>query len=92
LLKCIVKVPVVEAVKEKLQMLENEETNRLEEALNCYVTGCCYAAIAMSVSAIEFRLLNLMQSVKPNPQLQQIDRQVWLLCQMRTLKKKIWNK
>jgi hypothetical protein len=34
------------------------------------VEGCNYSTVAMAVSAIEFRLLNLMQSAKPNPQLE----------------------
>jgi hypothetical protein len=58
-------------LKEKLQLLDEEEAIRLNEALNCYIQGCNYSAITMSVSAIEFRLLNLMQSVKPNPQLEE---------------------
>ena len=57
-------------IKEKLQLLEEEEMHRLNEAVNCYIQGCNYAAVAMSVSAIEFRLLSLMQSVKSNPDLE----------------------
>jgi hypothetical protein len=53
----------------KLQLLDEEEKARLNEALNCYIQGCNYAAVAMAVSAIEFRLLSLMKSVKPNPKL-----------------------
>ena len=63
---------VEEKIKEKLQLLEEGEMHRLNEALNCYIQGCNYAAVAMSVSAIEFRLLSLMQSVKPNPQLEKL--------------------
>jgi len=61
---------VKKEVRDKLKLLDPEEMDRLDEAINCYLEGCNYAAVAMSVSAIEFRLLNLMQSVKPNPQLE----------------------
>lgn len=61
---------VEKEVRNKLQLLDEEEEIRLNEALNCYIQGCKYSAVAMSVSAIEFRLLNLMQSVKPNPDLE----------------------
>lgn len=58
-------------IVDKLQLLTGEEADRLNEALNCHLIGCNYASVAMSVSTIEFRLLNLMQSVKPNPELEQ---------------------
>ena len=61
---------VEEEIMDKLKLLNEEEKSRLDEALNCYIRGCNYAAIAMSVSAIEFRLLNLMQAVKPDPKLE----------------------
>lgn len=61
---------VQEEIRDKLQLLDVEEVNRLNEALNCYIQGCNYAAIAIAVSAIEFRLLNLMQLVKSNPDLE----------------------
>lgn len=57
-------------IRHKLRLLDKEEMQRLDEALNCYITGCNYAAIAMSVSAIEFRLLNFMQSAKSDPRLE----------------------
>jgi len=53
-------------IKKKLHLLDRKERYRLEEAINCYMNGCKYSTVAMSVSAIEFRLLNLMQSAKPD--------------------------
>ena len=61
---------VEKELREKLQLLEEEEKYRLNEALNCYINECNYSAVAISVSAIEFRLLNLMQLVKPNSKLE----------------------
>jgi hypothetical protein len=61
---------VKKEVTDKLNLLDEEEAFRLNEAFNCYVEGCNYSTVAMAVSAIEFRLLNLMQSAKPNPQLE----------------------
>jgi len=60
---------VEDEIKDKLQLLDEEEKNRLNEALNCYVQGCNYSAIAMSVSAIEFRLFSLMMSKCRDPRL-----------------------
>jgi hypothetical protein len=57
-------------VKKMLSVLKEEEKERLEEALNCYLQDCHYSTIVMSVSAIEFRLLDLMQSIKPDPKLE----------------------
>lgn len=59
-------------IAEQLQLLNKEETRRLNEALNCYVEGCDYSAVAMSVSAIEFRLFSLMMSECPNPKLEEL--------------------
>lgn len=53
----------------KLQLLDEEERDRLNEALNCYIQGCNYSAIAMSVSAIESRLFSLMMSKSPDSEL-----------------------
>ena len=49
-----------EEIRDKLKLLEDEEMDRLSEALNCYIDGYNYSTIAMSVSAIEFRLFSLM--------------------------------
>lgn len=51
-------------------LLDEEEVYRLDEALNCYIQGCNYSAVAMSVSGIEFRLLSLMKSKRPNRDLE----------------------
>lgn len=59
-------------IKTKLQLLENEELSRLDEALCCYLDGCNYATVAMSVSAIEFRLFSLMKFKCPNAKLEEL--------------------
>jgi hypothetical protein len=64
--------PVESQIKEKLQLLDREEIDRLNEALRCYLEGCNHAAIAMSVSAIEFRLLSLMNSKCPTAKLEEL--------------------
>jgi hypothetical protein len=61
---------VEEEIRKKLELLDKEEKLRLDEALNCYIEGCNYSTVTMSVSSIEFRLLNLLQSVKPNSNLE----------------------
>ena len=52
--------------------LEPAERERLNEAIHCFLEGCYYSAVAMSVSAIEFRLLNLMQIVKTDKKLEKL--------------------
>ena len=52
-------------IREKLSVLTPEERNRLNEAIHCFFEGCYYSTIIMSVSAIEFRLLNLMSYANP---------------------------
>lgn len=59
-------------VGDKLQLLDEEERHRLNEALNCYIQGCNYSAVAMSVSAIESRLFSLMMSKHPDPKLEKL--------------------
>ena len=51
-----------EKVKEKISLLHDTEIDRLNEAIHCFSEGCYYSAVAMSVSAIEYRLLSLMMS------------------------------
>jgi hypothetical protein len=58
-------------IANKIRLLEVEENNRLNEALNCYMEGCNYSAIAMAVSAIEFRLFSLMMSKCPDSKLEE---------------------
>jgi len=52
-------------IKNKIKMLDNQEKNRLNEAMNCFIEDCYYSCIAMSVSAIEFRLFKLMSKENP---------------------------
>jgi hypothetical protein len=59
-------------IKTKLRILDDEEKNRFNEALNCYFQGCNYSAVAMSVSAIESRLFSLMLSKCNNPKLEKL--------------------
>jgi hypothetical protein len=56
----------------KLSLLNGEEKDRLDEALNCYINGCNYSAVAMAVSAIEFRLYSLMMLANPDPKLEKL--------------------
>jgi hypothetical protein len=56
-------------ISRKLLLLDNEEKDRLNEALNCFINGCNYSAVAMSVSAIEFRLFSLMTTANPQAKL-----------------------
>jgi len=56
---------VKDRIREKLSMLNPEERDRLNEAIHCFFEGCYYSTIIMSVSAIEFRLLNLMSYANP---------------------------
>lgn len=59
-------------VKDRLSILSLEEELRLDEAIHCFLQGCNYSAVAMSVSAIEFRLLSLMTAVSPAPRLEKM--------------------
>lgn len=51
-----------EEIKEKTGRIEDKERKRLNEALHNFKEGCYYSAIAMSVTAIESRLLNGMKA------------------------------
>jgi hypothetical protein len=59
-------------IQDKLSILSSEEISRLNEAIHCFLEGCNYSAIAMSVSAIEFRLLSLMLVVSRDPKLEKM--------------------
>ncbi|ATZ61366.2 MAG: hypothetical protein BME93_04610 [Methanosarcinales archaeon Met12] len=57
-------------IEEKISLLAAVEKERLNEAIHCFLERCYYSTVAMSVSAIEFRLLNLLKSVKPDSKLE----------------------
>jgi len=59
-------------IKEKLSLLNPEEMDRLNEAIHCFFEGCYCSAVAMSVCAIESRLLNLMTVAHPDPELEEM--------------------
>jgi hypothetical protein len=63
---------VEKKLQEKIALLNKEEYDRLNEALNCYIQGCNYSTIAMSVSAIEYRLFSLMKSKCPDSELEEL--------------------
>ncbi len=46
-----------------IYQLHATETERLLEAMHCLFEGCRYSAVAMAVSAIEFRLLEFMKQI-----------------------------
>lgn len=58
--------------QEVFSTLEPAERERLNEAIHCFLEGCNYSAVVMSVSAIEFRLLNLMQAANPDERLEKL--------------------
>lgn len=45
---------------------DEEEKQRINEAIHNHLEGCCYSCVAMSVSAAESRLLKLMCIVSPD--------------------------
>ncbi|MGB2728690.1 MAG: hypothetical protein WBD09_09495 [Halobacteriota archaeon] len=45
-------------------LLDETEMNRINEAIHNFLEGCYYSSVAMSVCAIESRLLKLMSNVK----------------------------
>ena len=63
---------VKEEMKEKMSLLNPAEMDRLNEAVHCFIEGCYYSAVAMSVSAIEFRLFSLMMSTCPDSKLEEL--------------------
>ena len=46
-------------------LLDETEMNRINEAIHDFLESCYYSSVAMSVYAIESRLLKLMLSVRP---------------------------
>ena len=61
---------VKKQIEDRLSILDSEERRRLNEAIHCFLEDCNYSSVAMSVSAIEFRLLSLMKSVQPDQKLE----------------------
>jgi hypothetical protein len=49
-----------------ISQLHATESERLLEAVHCLFEGCRYSAVAMAVSAIEFRLLEFMKQINPS--------------------------
>ena len=45
--------------------LHSTESERMLEAIHCLFEGCRYSAVAMAVSAIEFRLFEFMKQINP---------------------------
>ncbi len=58
--------------KEKVNLLGEEEFNRLNEALNNYINECDCSAVILCVSAIECRLHTLMSSKCADPRLKDL--------------------
>jgi len=63
---------VKKEIQNRLLLLNREEISRLNEAIHCFLEDCNYSAVAMSVSAIEFRLLSLMTSTCQNARLERM--------------------
>ena len=59
-------------IKETVSLLDSREIDRLNEALHCFLEGCYYSSVAMSVSTIEFRLYSLMMSKCPDSKLEEL--------------------
>lgn len=57
---------VKEEIRAKISLLNDTEIERLNEAIHTYFEECYCSTVAMSVCAIEFRLLSLMKTVKPD--------------------------
>lgn len=53
-----------EEIKHLYLMFDETEMNRINEAIHNFLEGCYYSSVAMSVCAIESRLLKLMSNVK----------------------------
>jgi hypothetical protein len=52
-------------IKSECSSFDNEEKERINEAIHTYNENCYYSCVAMSVSAVESRLLKLMYIVNP---------------------------
>ena len=63
---------VKDEIKEKISLLNPAEIDRLNEAIHCFLEGCYYSSVAMSVHAIEFRLFSLMMSICPDSKLEEL--------------------
>ena len=63
---------IKDELKDKISLLNPVEMDRLNEAIHCFLEGCYYSAVAMSVSAIEFRLFSLMMSICPDSKLEEL--------------------
>lgn len=63
---------IQDELKTKLRLLNEQEKSRLNEALNCYLDDCNYAAAAMSVYAIEHRLFSLMMAKSDDQTLEEL--------------------
>jgi len=63
---------VKDEIDKKIALLEFEEKDRVNESMHCFVEGCYYSAVAMAVSAIEFRLFSLMTSANPTAKLEKL--------------------
>lgn len=59
-------------IEAEILLLDSEEADRLNEAIHCFLEGCYYSTIAMSVSAIESRLFSLMTSANPKSKLKEL--------------------
>lgn len=51
-------------IENKISLLNTTEIERLNEAIHSYFVECYCSTVAMSVCAIEFRLLSLMKTVR----------------------------
>jgi hypothetical protein len=66
-------IPIKGSVKEATSRLQPIEKERLDEAIHCYFEGCNYSVVAMSVCAIESRLLALMKSASTSEECKELD-------------------
>jgi hypothetical protein len=57
---------VKEAISNFCSAFDDEEKERINEAIHNHFEGCNYSCVAMSVSAVESRLLKLMCLVSPD--------------------------
>jgi len=62
----IFSIKVKAEIESSVSQLSKNETERLDEALHCYLEGCYFSTVAMAVTAIEYRLLEWMKKVNPS--------------------------